>query len=273
MGRSQSPPKSAAAGRRASSTAPSLRRSASARHSSSGRSGRRRGAGYRSGCALPRHSAESGQRAHCGDRGVQSVAPSSISASLNAPDLPAGISVGTSFQAEARASPSEREHPREHARDVAIDQRRVLAERQRGHRGGGVRSESGKRAQLRRRPWQRAAASLRRAVEIARARVVPEPAPEREHVVERRGRQRAQRGKAAEEAPVVGDHHLDARLLQHHLADPDAVRVARLLPPGKVAPRSGKPREQAIRECAIQRAHETHPGAQRRPIRRTRSAR
>ena len=88
-------------------------------------------------------------------------------------------------------------------------------------------------------------------MKIPGARVVPQAAPEREHVVERRRGQGTQRGKPRQEALVVGDHDLHSRLLQHHFADPDAVRVAGLFSPGKIAPRRREPREQALGDCAI----------------------
>ena len=123
----------------------------------------------------------------------------------------------------------------EHARDVPVDQRDVLPERQRGDGGSGVRSEARQLAQFGSSPRKRAARRLRRFVQVARAGVVAEAAPEGEHVVEWRARQLAQRGKAREEAPVVGDDHVDARLLQHHLAHPDAVGIARLAAPRQIA--------------------------------------
>ena len=121
----------------------------------------------------------------------------------------------------------------------------------REHRCGGVRSESRQRPKLRRGARERATARPRRAVKIAGARVVAEAAPESEHVVERRDGERPQRRKSLEEAPVIRDHHLDPRLLQHHFAHPHAIRIARFLPPGKIAPHRRKPRQQAIGECAI----------------------
>ena len=51
-------------------------------------------------------------------------------------------------------------------------------------------------------------------------------------------------GLSRDEAQVVRHHHVDARLLQHHLAHPGAVRVARFGAPRQVAPRARKPRDQ-----------------------------
>ena len=50
------------------------------------------------------------------------------------------------------------------------------------------------------------------------------------------GRERAHVGEARDEALVVGQHGRDLRLLQHDLREPDAVRVARVLPGQRVAP-------------------------------------
>src|SRR5262249_58148497 len=74
---------------------------------------------------------------------------------------------------------------------------------------------------------------LRGAMKIARARVVAEPGPQPEHLVEWRSRQRAHRRKTRHPALPIRDHRLDARLLQHDLADPDGIGVARAAP-GKV---------------------------------------
>ncbi len=130
------------------------------------------------------------------------------------------------------------EHAREHAGDVAVDQRRALAVRDRGDRARRVRADAGDRTQLARMARQLAAESvaddLRAGVQVARARVVPEPGPRREHVVERRGRERGHRRKPRHPAFPVRDHGGHPRLLQHDLADPDRVRVARA-PPRQIA--------------------------------------
>src|SRR5205085_10656876 len=68
----------------------------------------------------------------------------------------------------------------------------------------------------------------------------------REHIVQRRPGERGEGGKAREEAAVVGNHHLDAGLLQHHFADPDAIGMARLSPPGQVAPGLREPTQQRV---------------------------
>ena len=124
----------------------------------------------------------------------------------------------------------DREHAGEHARDVAIDQRGALAERDRGDRARGVRADPGHLAELGRARWQRAAvarADLAGArVQVARARVVAEPGPRGEHVVERRLGERRHGREPGHPALPVRDHRRDPGLLQHDLADPDRVGVA-----------------------------------------------
>jgi hypothetical protein len=125
----------------------------------------------------------------------------------------------------------DREHARQHARDVAVDERRLLAKRDRCDRTGGVRPDARHAAQLAGPARQPALADrLCTGVEIARARVVAKASPRGEHVVERCVGERAHRRKLRHPALPVRDHGLHARLLQHHLADPDRVRVARAPP-------------------------------------------
>jgi hypothetical protein len=71
---------------------------------------------------------------------------------------------------------------------------------------------------------------LRGRVQIAGARVVAEAGPVRQHVVERRLRERAHRRETPHPALEVRRDRLDARLLQHDLGDPDGVGVARASP-------------------------------------------
>ena len=111
--------------------------------------------------------------------------------------------------------------------------------------GGGVIADAGQRADavVVARETAGRHDPLRGEAQIARARVVAEAAPQREHVVFGGGGQGCDRGEAFEEALVVRDDRLGARLLQHDLADPDAVRIARVAP-GKIAMAAGVPGEQ-----------------------------
>ncbi len=128
----------------------------------------------------------------------------------------------------------DRVDPRQHARDVAVDEGRALAERDRRDRTRGVRADARDRAQLGGASRQSGAKRLRAGVEVARARVVAQARPRGEHVVERRGRERAERRERGHPAPPVRHDGLDPRLLQHDLADPDRVRITRA-PPRQVA--------------------------------------
>ena len=86
-------------------------------------------------------------------------------------------------------------------------------------------------------------------VQVARAAVVAEPGPGGEHVVERRRGERLDGRPAGEEAQVEGDDGFDRRLLQHDLAEPDAVGIgalARRHAPGQVAALLVVPGEQRV---------------------------
>ena len=64
--------------------------------------------------------------------------------------------------------------------------------------------------------------------EIARARVVAEALPGMQHLVERSRGKRAQVGPAREERARNRPDGRDGGLLQHDLAEPDAVRIGPL---------------------------------------------
>src|SRR5690606_15312418 len=95
-------------------------------------------------------------------------------------------------------------------------------------RAGGVVADAGERAQRVEVVGQLAAVALADqpggAVEVAGAGVVAEPLPRLEHVVERRVGERGERREALDPALVVRDRGLYARLLEHDLRNPDAVR-------------------------------------------------
>lgn len=150
------------------------------------------------------------------------------------------------------------EHPREHPRDVAVDQRGALAIRDRRDRPRGVRADAGHLAQAARGRRQRAAPPrhhlARPAVQIAGARVVAEPRPVREHVIERRLGERPHRRKPPQPPLPVRDHRRDPRLLQHDLGHPDRVRVPRP-PPRQVPPRPRIVRDHRRRDLAGLRRH------------------
>jgi hypothetical protein len=167
------------------------------------------------------------------------------------------------------------EDARQHARDVAVHHRLGPIEGDRSQRPGGVAADARQLAQGRGRVRQPAAVLLvhhaRGALEVARARVVAETGPDAEHGVGVGDRQGRDVGEAREEALVVGDHRLDARLLEHRLGDPDGVGVARAAP-GQVAPvlvvPGQQPRAQRLhastgsaRSTAMERASTRQPRA------------
>ncbi len=132
----------------------------------------------------------------------------------------------------------DREHAAEHPGDVAIDERRALAVRDRCDRARGVGPDARHLAQLGGAAGQgaapRGAHLLSAAMQIARARVIAEACPRREDVVERCAGEGVHRREPRHPALPVRDHGGDAGLLQHDLADPDRIRVART-PPREIA--------------------------------------
>ena len=71
---------------------------------------------------------------------------------------------------------------------------------------------------------------LRAAVQIARPCVVAKPGPVRQHTLHGRRRQAGNIGKAGQKTLVIRDHRRHLGLLQHDFRQPDAVRIARVLP-------------------------------------------
>nr|AAO59965.1 GreA [uncultured bacterium] len=127
----------------------------------------------------------------------------------------------------------------QHPFDVAIEDGHPLAEAERGDGCRGGAPDTGQRGQHLAAARELAAMlhhhRLRTAVQVARAAVVAQAAPEREHVVQRRRGQRLHVGKTLQEPGVVVDHGDHLRLLQHHLGQPHAVRVLCALPGQPVA--------------------------------------
>ncbi len=145
----------------------------------------------------------------------------------------------------------DREHACEHAGDVAVDQRRAFAVRDRRDRAGGIRPDAAHRPQSGRGRGQRTTVARGDLAcarpQVARTRVVAESRPGGQHVVERRGGERRHRRELRHPAFPVRDHRGNPRLLQHHLADPDRVRVARA-PPRQIAPCALEVRDHRGRE-------------------------
>ena len=147
---------------------------------------------------------------------------------------PRGVQASASDHSRrsTRGSPGialDAELAREHALHVAVEDRVPLVARQRQDRAG-------RRAPDARQRHDRCRASpgiaavprddhLRGALQVARARVVAEPGPQVQHLVDRRCGERSRRpGNAPMNASKYGIDRRDLRLLQHDLGDPHAVR-------------------------------------------------
>src|SRR5450756_2399341 len=85
---------------------------------------------------------------------------------------------------------------------------------------------------------------LCRALQIARTRVIAEPAPQPQHLILRRAGERGDIGEAPEKTAVIRNHRTYLGLLQHDFRDPDAVGLARALPRQVVAAVALVPGEQ-----------------------------
>ncbi len=228
--------------------------------------GLRRGEGKRSAMprACARHQRETGHASHRGARGVQTVAPSSIMAwfqspgvALGGPALVAASGVRRKQCVRCRAERAPAARPaqiaanraqaRQHARDIAVEDRVRRAVGDAEHGSGGVAADAGQGQRVFQESREFAAVAghdlLCRAVQIARAAVIAEAGPMAQNRVGARAGKIADCGEALEESPVVGNHRGNARLLQHDLGDPHAVRVARRAPV-QIALGFGEPAEQ-----------------------------
>src|SRR4029077_17016145 len=137
---------------------------------------------------------------------------------------------------------------RQDARDVAVQhgERCFVGDAEDG--GGGVTPDpwpSGRRIELARKPSMMPRDDLLRSpAQIPRAAVVAKPGPGLQYARFPRARQRPDARKFAQEPPVVGNYSGNARLLQHHLREPDAIGVAAAAP-RKVAAICAEPAEEA----------------------------
>ena len=178
-----------------------------------------------------------GHRAQAGFFGVQIVAPRSIIAWAKSPARRCGASSRrkpAQLGLYARQRFGDGKQPRDHAFDIAVDRARRRIERDRGNR----------RPRYRRRCPEARAAPLRcrelaavafddgagAGMQIAGARVIAEPRPGFQHLLERRRRERAHVAPAREKAGVIRRDGLDRRLLQHDLGKPDAVGIGAFRP-------------------------------------------
>ncbi|OIQ72276.1 hypothetical protein GALL_461000 [mine drainage metagenome] len=130
------------------------------------------------------------------------------------------------------------ENPAQHPLHIAVENCGAFVEAECGNRRSGGRADARQRRKLGGGARKCAAARLNdgpgTAVQVARALVVTQTAPDGEHVVQRCFSERAHRGKARNEPGEVVDDHRHLRLLQHDLGEPDAVGVAHL--PGQIVP-------------------------------------
>ena len=253
------PPSSPCSGRRRSNTAPSARVSQNATPWRRGRSGFSACTGRSS--AIPRaaaaQSARHGHSTQRGARGVHSVAPRSIIACAKSPARCSGTSAGgegAQPRFGARQLRALGEQPGHDPLDIAVHRRDRPIESDRRDRRRRVVADPGQRAQqcrvVRKASVMRRDDCLRAGVQIAGAGVVAESLPGVQHLVERGGGQRANIGKTRHESVKIGADRRDGRLLQHDLAEPDAVGVGALAgcgAPGQVAAVAVVPGEQRRR--------------------------
>src|SRR6266481_5575415 len=134
---------------------------------------------------------------------------------------------------------------RQHAPHVAIENREARSEGERENRARGRAPDAGKGCELRelagKLPAVVIADARGRAMQVAGPRVIAEPRPQMQHLIDRCIGERAHVGEAAHETLKVGNDGCDLRLLQHDLGHPHAIRRAVLLPGKVVAPVAGVP--------------------------------
>ena len=134
--------------------------------------------------------------------------------------------------------------PTEHAADVRVGEGRRLAERETCDRRCRVRTNPRKGVESRDGAREARRVSPCDPVQISRPTVVAEARPFAEHLAERSAGQGPKGRESLQKTPVREEDTGDLRLLEHHLADEDAVRIAGVSP-RKVAPRPPVPREDA----------------------------
>jgi len=132
----------------------------------------------------------------------------------------------------------------EHATDVRIGESGRLAESEARDRRRRVRAHPGKSVESGDGSGQARGVRPRATVQVPRAAVVAKAGPLAENLAELSSGERSERREPPEKPPVRGQNAGDLRLLQHHLADENAVRIARVAP-GKVAAGPPVPGEDA----------------------------
>src|SRR5271156_2602766 len=140
------------------------------------------------------------------------------------------------------------EKSRQYSRDFSIEnaERRVISDSEYG--GCGVASDAGELQsgiQLARKfSFVMQKDFSCGAVQVACAAVIPQAGPEFQNFREWCASERFHIRQPMQKTLVVRHYGGDARLLQHHFRDPDAVRIA-ACPPGKVAFVRAKPAQQS----------------------------
>src|SRR3989441_2359323 len=136
----------------------------------------------------------------------------------------------------------------EHALDVAVENRSAAAEGERRDRRGARAPDARNLLDLVYRIRESAAVLgdelSSGPMQVARAGIVAEAAPEPQHLVLVRRSERPHVGKAGQEALVVGNDRRHLRLLQHHFREPDAVRIPHVLPGKPFAPVTALPSDE-----------------------------
>ncbi len=138
--------------------------------------------------------------------------------------------------AQFRLRPGQRrlncKQPRHHPLDIAVHRARRCIEGNRGNRGRRVVADARQRTQLGLARRKYAAMALDdgtgAGMQIARARIVAEPGPGLEHLIERCRCERMHVAPAREEAVVIRRHGPHRGLLQHDFGEPDPIRIGAL---------------------------------------------
>src|SRR5262245_41796588 len=84
----------------------------------------------------------------------------------------------------------------------------------------------------------------RRLMQLPSPAIVAKPFPEPQHLLLRGGGERGDRRKRLKEPPEIRHDSGHQGLLQHHLADPNGIWIARM-PPGQITSVLAKPIEKA----------------------------
>ena len=202
--------------------------------------------------------------------GVQIVAPRSIMACAKSP----GRSAGTSFSRTERISDlglrqrrSDLEQARHHPLDIAVDDRSLPVEGDRGDRRRRIGADPGQAAQsvfgVRKPAARKRRDQVGAFLQVAGARIVAEAGPGLHDVLGWGCGKRSDRRPFLDEFAEIRLYRLDRRLLQHDFRKPDMVRIgpdacseiARRYAPGQVAMVGVVPAEQAglrCRSCAFE---------------------